>query len=1011
MNPFEIPKPQDIHQSDQEVRIAFYTAAENEDYNGMIDAIYNSDGTEKSALSGKCVNKDFYNKFIQYFLQAEDYNQSGVLDRLSNYLAQYNKSIQNISGVGEYSSTKQYEINNIVIYNKKSYFVKTKPPVGTLPTDANYFISLNLEGEKGNTSLGMNGYGVWDSTYQYPQYYCVEYNDCLWISKSDNINQTPSDNSDYWSLIIEYNKAVPYLSDVSPDYNTNGGIWLESVSFSGVYTIRYDANQGSNAPTDQYKKHGIAITLTEEQPVRDGYVFLGWSISDSATEATYLPGNKFTMDSNIILYAVWAKAYTLTVNPGGLTYSGVYNTTKEITAPTQSYTVTYDYNDGSESHPTATSNIPFSSWSLSGGGSINSTTANPTTYTYGTSDGALTASYGTAESIILRSASRDGLVAFGGWYTEPDGGERVGGGADSYTPTKDITLYAHWIPIYTITYNPNGGSGEPNSQLKTHGVALTLSSTIPTRGGYNFLGWATTDTAISAEYSAGATFTTDADTTLYAVWEEVTIYNVPIGSYILYQPSSTSSTVLASDSGYTSNQTYNPSSITSWKVFKNNNGQLDIISSESVGDLTLSGETGYAKAVYTLNNMCSNYVNTTYATNGRSLGCVLGSSMEIIDTDTYPLTWGYTYAQGNKGFPYTDTYYEEDMSIINTSINGSYPLRHTGDMEIWLASRDLYAYASHANFQIRKLSNNNSPDKKNLYIHASPSASGGTMPYSNSCGVRPIISLKSALSIISGTGTEEDPYVVMPPSRNLTIKYNCPGSISYLPKVYVDSVEKLALTESDKEYTIQVPVDSTVVISSASNVSTNFTTAINSNTKDTYPYWSPSSIVWSKIMGVTTYDYQFTMPDEDVYIYGYVTSPSCFVAGTRVLMTNNDYKNIEDVQIGDSVYCYDDENKEISSAVVENILTSKQDSLINIRLDNDDSFICTSMHPIYSETYARYVNAGELKAGDVLKTNNGYVRIYSVETLEKENTVYNLTVSNHHNYFVTSSNILVHNKS
>lgn len=677
MNPFEIPKPQDIHQSDQEARIAFYTAAENEDYDGMIDAIYNSDGTEKSALSGKCVNKDFYNKFIQYFLQAEDYNQSGVLDRLSNYLMQYNKSIQNISGVGEYSSTKQYEINNIVIYNKKSYFVKTKPPVGTLPTDTNYFISLNLEGEKGNTSLGLNGYGVWDSTYQYPQYYCVEYNDCLWISKSDNINQIPSDNSDYWSLIIEYNKAVPYLSDVSPDYNTNGGIWLESVSFSSVYTIKYDANQGSNAPADQYKKHGITITLTEEQPIRDGYVFLGWSISNSDTEATYLPGDKFTMDGNIILYAVWEKAYTLTVNPGELMYSGLYNTKKEITAPTQSYTVTYDYNDGSESHTTATANGSFSSWTLSGGGNISSTTADPVTYTFGTSDGTLTASY-TNGSVTLPTPTRGGYT-FSGWYTEASGGTKVGDGGSTYAPTNDVTLYA--------------------------------------------------------------------------IWEEVTTDSVPIGAYIAYQPSSTSCTVLASDSGYDSDQTYNPSSITSWKVFKNNSGQLDIISSEIVGNLALKGATGYEKAVYTLNNMCSNYVNPTYATSGRSLGYKAGSSMETIDTSTYPLEYGVS------GFPYTDTYYTDDTTIINKNINGKYPLRYTGDGKVWLASR----YSANVDdllydFEVRCEFDGGSGIDSIFLCRVY--SSGGVSSYSVSYGVRPVISLKSGLSIISGTGTEEDPYVV-----------------------------------------------------------------------------------------------------------------------------------------------------------------------------------------------------------------------------------------------------------
>lgn len=73
---------------------------------------------------------------------------------------------------------------------------------------------------------------------------------------------------------------------------------------------------------------------------------------------------------------------------------------------------------------------------------------------------------------------------------------------------------------FTITYNANGGTGTPASQTKTSGKALTLSSTKPTRQGYTFLGWATSSGASSAQYNPGSSFTTDANTTLYAVWRK-----------------------------------------------------------------------------------------------------------------------------------------------------------------------------------------------------------------------------------------------------------------------------------------------------------------------------------------------------------------------------------------------------------------------------------------------------------------------------------------------------------
>ena len=71
---------------------------------------------------------------------------------------------------------------------------------------------------------------------------------------------------------------------------------------------------------------------------------------------------------------------------------------------------------------------------------------------------------------------------------------------------------------YTVTYNANGGAGAPSAQTKTEGTALTLSATAPTREGYKFLGWSADKNATSAQFAAGASYTTDSDITLYAVW-------------------------------------------------------------------------------------------------------------------------------------------------------------------------------------------------------------------------------------------------------------------------------------------------------------------------------------------------------------------------------------------------------------------------------------------------------------------------------------------------------------
>ena len=87
------------------------------------------------------------------------------------------------------------------------------------------------------------------------------------------------------------------------------------------------------------------------------------------------------------------------------------------------------------------------------------------------------------------------------------------GNVSTASKTASVTV------TYTVTYDANGGSGAPASQTKTHGVNLTLSSTKPTRTGYTFLGWSTSSSATSTSYSAGGTYSANANATLYAVWE------------------------------------------------------------------------------------------------------------------------------------------------------------------------------------------------------------------------------------------------------------------------------------------------------------------------------------------------------------------------------------------------------------------------------------------------------------------------------------------------------------
>ena len=73
--------------------------------------------------------------------------------------------------------------------------------------------------------------------------------------------------------------------------------------------------------------------------------------------------------------------------------------------------------------------------------------------------------------------------------------------------------------LYTIKYDGNGSTtGVPSDHDKKHGTNTALSSSIPTRTGYTFAGWNTKADGSGTNYGKGATYSINADVTLYAKW-------------------------------------------------------------------------------------------------------------------------------------------------------------------------------------------------------------------------------------------------------------------------------------------------------------------------------------------------------------------------------------------------------------------------------------------------------------------------------------------------------------
>ena len=79
---------------------------------------------------------------------------------------------------------------------------------------------------------------------------------------------------------------------------------------------------------------------------------------------------------------------------------------------------------------------------------------------------------------------------------------------------------------------------------------------------------------------------------------------------------------------------------------------------------------------------------------------------------------------------------------------------------------------------------------------------------------------------------------------------------------------------------------------------------------------------------------------------------------------------------------------------------------------NGEEIVCTGGHPFYVSNLDKFIPAKELKISDKLLLSNGKTVIIDsieIDTLESPETTYNFEVADFHTYYVTDSNILVHN--
>jgi uncharacterized repeat protein (TIGR02543 family) len=155
--------------------------------------------------------------------------------------------------------------------------------------------------------------------------------------------------------------ATSAIYNLGGTYTDNADKTLYLVWKANTYTITYNANGGVNPPSAQTKTYDETLTLSKVAPTRAGYTFLGWSLSSTATTATWVAGASYTREGTNTLYAVWgANTYKITFDGNGGTESetieGKYDSTGTFPNKDREYYELLGWADTAEA-TTATYNV------------------------------------------------------------------------------------------------------------------------------------------------------------------------------------------------------------------------------------------------------------------------------------------------------------------------------------------------------------------------------------------------------------------------------------------------------------------------------------------------------------------------------------------------------------------------------------------------------------------------------------------------------------------------------
>ena len=184
------------------------------------------------SASQKIIKATDLNKLTQAMLALERFYKTDLQPYVENKQESWLSVINQFSYQGVWSSGTSYEVNNFVSYTVSGltllYIATATPPVGTLPTNQQYWRLLTIQGQQGQSGVGLSYRQEWNNSTQYATNNAVTYDGALWMALQASQNRLPDANPHYWQLVINLTTTTYPIQDTVPTNLQVDGLWFNT---------------------------------------------------------------------------------------------------------------------------------------------------------------------------------------------------------------------------------------------------------------------------------------------------------------------------------------------------------------------------------------------------------------------------------------------------------------------------------------------------------------------------------------------------------------------------------------------------------------------------------------------------------------------------------------------------------------------------------------------------------------------------------------------------------------